>query len=182
MHVFYQFGNACKVHANMETFINICCDLWHVRSVFRYTAARWPYQRQIAKEIDQVQFRMTAALMRVERNPVEDDAEYFRRRAHLASFEARRQGKWSETWARDVLAIDGHFARNTSGKLWTSKLREWKGLQWLREARALRAPTLSIARRPFTSEAGATGTRLRPGIVHTRWHDGVAQARVRLGS
>eukprot|EP00969_Alexandrium_andersonii_P144012 6368233-Alexandrium_andersonii.AAC.1 len=63
---------------------------------FRYRCARWPPQKTLAKNVDSLQTRMVAALMRAKPLEGECPADYVARRNCLAATMCRRAGRWSD--------------------------------------------------------------------------------------
>ena len=135
-----------------------------------FRCSRWPPQRQIASEVDQVQQKMVASLMRLPPLPGEEAADYVRRRGRAARKVCTDCGTWSHHWFARSVRWDQHLGRPANFHSWPSQLREYKGKQWLMERRASFASAL---RSNVSVHAGRTGTRACRGIVHTRWHDGI---------
>jgi hypothetical protein len=142
-----------------------------------FRCSRWPPQRQVACEIDHLQQKMTACLMRPSRKPGEEAADYVRRRGRLARKVCVEQGVWSHKWFGRATQWDDHLARPQNFHSWPAKLREHKGKQWLMERRASFAPTVASRDSSSSILAGRTGTRSFRGKVNTRWHDGIDFAR-----
>jgi len=147
-----------------------------------FRCSRWPPQRQIASELDNLQQKMTASLLRLPPAPGEEAEDYVRRRGRAARKICTEQGMWSNHWFGRATRWDEHLARPRNWKSWPARLREYRGRQWLIERRAHFAP--SVASRSSTASvfAGRTGTRSFRGKVHTRWHDGIDFARSRSTS
>jgi hypothetical protein len=138
-----------------------------------FRCSRWPPQRQIGSEVDKIQQKMTASLLRLPREPGEEADSYVKRRGRAARKICSERGLWSNHWFGRSLAWDEHLARPRNFVSWPAKLREYRGRQWLIEQRASFAP--SVASRGSTASvfAGRTGTRSFPGKVQARWHDGI---------
>ena len=142
-----------------------------------FRCSRWPPQQQVASEVDAMQQKMTASLLRLPRNGGEDAPEYVRRRGRLARKVCKESGSWSEHWFDRCLRWDEHLARGRNSYTWAARLRDFRGAQWLIDRRASFAPAVASHSSPASILAGRTGTRAYRGKVHMRWHDGVELAR-----
>ena len=145
-----------------------------VKPQFGCKCSRWPPQRQIASELDRVQQKMTATILRAPRAAGEDVDAYVRRRGRLARNQCLQQGQWSDFWFSRASKWDEHLARERNGYSWSARLRDYRGMHWLMERRAALAPRVSAV---VSIRAGRTGTRAAPGKVHARWHDGIEYAK-----
>ena len=139
-----------------------------------FRCSRWPPQSQIASEVDQVQQKMVASLMRLPPLRGEEAPDYVRRRGRLARKVCADCGIWSHHWFTRSIRWDEHLSRPANAHSWASQLREYRGKQWLMDRRASFATAF---RSNVSVHAGRTGTRAFRGIVHTRWHDGVDYGR-----
>ena len=126
-----------------------------------FRCCRWPPQRQIGCELDHLQQKMIASLVRIPRVPGEEAAAYVRRRGRAARTICTEHGIWSDHWFGRALAWDEHLARPRNFASWPAQLWEYRGRQWLIDQRASFAP--SVASRCSTASvfAGRTGT---PGL------------------
>ena len=120
---------------------------------------------------------MTASLLRLSRLEGEGAESYVRRRGRAARKQCAHHGLWSQQWFKRAIAWDEHLSRRRNFHTWASKLREHRGKTWLMHRRASFAPSTASVVSPASATAGRTGTRSFPGIVHTRWHDGVDFAK-----
>ena len=145
-----------------------------VKPQFAYKCSRWPPQRQIALELDKLQQKMTATVMRVPRVAGEDIDVYVRRRGRIARNHCVQQGRWSDFWFGRAIQWDDHLARERNSYSWSARLRDYRGMQWLMDRRASLAPRDSNS---VSIKAGRTATRAVRGKVHARWHDGIEYAR-----
>ncbi|CAK0910579.1 unnamed protein product [Prorocentrum cordatum] len=66
-------------------------------------------KRRIADEVDILQRRMVATIMRVPPRPGEEPACYFRKRGRAAAAECNKQGVWSRRWFWRVLDWQEHL-------------------------------------------------------------------------
>ena len=139
------------------------------RPCLDYRASRWPPQLQIAKEVDGMQRRMVALIMRLPRREGESPEEFFRRRARSAGKACSDCGTWSQRWFRRSIAWDEHLRRDRNSTSWPAQLLEYHGGTWLAAQR--------LMRRSPSVFAGWTGTRASSGKVHMRWHDGIELAQ-----
>ena len=139
-----------------------------------FRSSRWPPQRRIADEVDILQRRMVATIMRVPPRPGEEPACYFRRRGRAAAAECKKQGVWSRRWFWRVLDWQDHLDRPRNGQSWAAKLSRYRDREWFIQRRA---SLLSSGSSAGACLAGRTDTRACRGMVQTRWHDGVEFAR-----
>ena len=147
-----------------------------------FRCSRWPPQRQIGCEVDRLQQKMTASLLRLPPAPGEEAESYVRRRGRAARKICEEHGTWSDHWFGRALNWDEHLARPRNCESWPAKLREYKGKQWLMDRRVSFAPTVASRASTASVFAGRTGTMSFRGKVHARWHDGVDFARSRSTS
>ena len=145
-----------------------------------FRCSRWPPQRQIANELDALQQKMVASLVRLPPAPGEEAADYVRRRGRLARKFCAKQGVWSQHWFTRAVCWDAHLSRPRNWHSWPSRLRGHKGKQWLMERRALFAPAVASRGSSASVFAGRTGTRSFHGKVNTRWHDGIDFAQLQI--
>ena len=136
--------------------------------ILDFKCSRWPYQTQIASEVDTLQRRMLAIAQRLPRQASKDDCAYFRRRASVASAAARAAGLWSRRWANRVLSWSDHLQRPRNSSSWAAKTLPHRNASWRQSLRA------SLGTSVF---GGTLGTRSQSGKVHVRWDDGVLNAR-----
>jgi hypothetical protein len=142
------------------------------RSVLAYRCSRWPPQPTIAKELDRIQCKMTAAILRTPRNLGESNPEYCTRRNFVASRVCQQNGRWSQFWFRKALDWDAHLVRGHSVSSWPVILHDFHNNDFLQARRSSRS-----SRESNTS----TNTRVCVGRPPMRWHDGVAYAIAREG-
>ena len=142
-----------------------------------FRCSRWPPQRQIRLELDQLQQKMVASLIRLPRDAGEEAADYVRRRGRSARKICIEQGMWSHHWFSRSVLWDDHLARPRNFNSWPAQLREYRGKQWLMDRRASFAPSVASSDSTVSILAGRTGTRSVRGKVHVRWHDGIDFAR-----
>ena len=135
--------------------------------IFDFRCSRWPPQASIAAEVDTLQRKMTAILLRLSPMPGEDVQQFVRRRGRAARALCTEHGWWSKRWFKRTVAWDAHVRREDKHFSWSGNLVEYRGQSYLTERRA--------------SHNGRTATRTSSGFVCRRWHDGVAFARESLG-
>ena len=75
------------------------------------------------------------------------------------------------------MAWNDHVRRDHVGLEWNKKFLELRDSRWLRDQRALFAPSASSRRNPWTIFAGRTGTRASPGKVQARWEEAIEFAK-----
>ena len=144
---------------------------------FSFRCSRWPPQCQVASELDCLQQKMTASLLKLPRDEGEEADAYVRRRGRAARKLCVANGKWSALWFRRAVQWDEHLARPLNSNSWAAKLRMYRGRSWLMEQRSKFAPSVASLASPASMLAGRTGTRAQAGKVHMRFHDGIEYAR-----
>ena len=142
--------------------------------ILDFRCSRWPPQQTVARELDSMQRKMLGVLFRLKPTNIETPAEFSRRRSKLASSLCRDMGWWSCRWSRRVVNWHEHLRRPANSASWAAKLLDYRGWQWLAERRAFLA--VDGAETTQSALAGRTATRATTGVVHRRWHDGVAHA------
>ena len=130
--------------------------------------SRWPYQTNAANRIDKTQTKMISILLGLRVQPEEDPAAFIRRRGREARRVANQSGSWSSVWRRQVTNWSEHLNRGRNAKSWAAQTLHYHGKQWLMDQRQIHS-----VGQWGSLLAGRTCTRVAPGIVHKRWHDGV---------
>ena len=134
-----------------------------------YKCTRWPYQKQLAKELDKMQNKMIASLVREPRIPDESSGDYVRRRSTSANALSRRAGKWSRIWGSRVISWEEHMKRPRNGDSLCARLYEFYGASWLQDQRLLHGTS---------AVSGRTRTRVsEQRWVAQRWQLGVQYAK-----
>ena len=136
---------------------------------------RWPFQKKVAVEVDQLQVHMIAIISGIRRLSGETSTEWYKRRGRAAKTVAGRIGFGSEIWANRVIKWNDHVAR--CPKNYHSGLLNYKNEPWLIARRLLNVPRISIGTAGNTPEAGRTGTRIWSGRPQPRWDAGVRLAK-----
>ena len=131
--------------------------------ILDFKCSRWPPQATIAAELDAVQRKMVATVLRLQPWPDETFKQFSQRRGRAARHLCAQIGVWSRRWFQRVLNWDAHVRRDRNSLLWSAQLVDYKGRAHLAERRAF--------------NNGRTGTRAHSGYPCRRWHDGVAYAR-----
>ena len=134
-----------------------------VGPVYDYRNSRWPPQQTIGKEVDALQRKMAASILRVARRPGEDAVEFCRRRNNAAGSLCRAMGLWSSRWFKRTLAWKGSNA-------WSPLLIFYRAKRWLH---VRRASFVRHSSHEGSCHAGRTGTRQIMGAPCVRWHDGI---------
>ena len=175
--VFYQNSGNLRIKSlSIETKLSLL-----LRTVFctvSWKFSRWPFQKSVAVEMDNMQSHMVSIFIGIPRGDSEDWVSFVRRRRRLARNLCSRIGTWSEAWARRVISWHEHVMR---GSWVLSDLIQWKNSEWLEEQRARFVSSNSLSSRN-SLRAGRTGTRCNNGRPQPRWEEGVALARSFLES
>ena len=142
-----------------------------VMPVFDYRNTRWPPHAQLELEIDRLQRKMIAGIIRPRMLADDTPAEFVRRRNRIAAVAAREAGLWSMRHCTRVLDWRAHLERPLNKASWAAILLHYRGFQWLMQQRLQHSGGVL---------GGRTGTRAASGNVATRWHDGVRIAEERM--
>ena len=134
---------------------------------FRWT--RWPYQKSVAKALDQTQSHMVSMLFPTVWLDGESSSDFFRRRSLNSGRLAATHGRWSSYWAAHVRRWHAHVMRGNDTTSWCHHIYTYHNRVWLLERR------LNQSR---GNETSRTNTRNTRGNVSKRWHDGYEEARV----
>ena len=148
-----------------------------VQPQLAFRCSRWPPQRQIAAEVDKLQQKMMASMLRLPRLEGEEPDRYVRRRGRLARGHCQQHGLWSAHWFARAIAWDEHLARPRNNHTWSARLRDFRGKVWLMQRRASFSPSGASIVGSASLLAGRTGTRAVHGKVQMRWHDGIDHAK-----
>ena len=160
------FWGNCGSRTMRNASVELKCALLSraCRSGLSYRCSRWPPQPTIAKELDRVQSRMVAAILRSPRLSGEAADVYCRRRNQIAAAHCRVLGRWSQHWFARAVAWDDHLQRGHHPHSWSVRLRNFHAEAWLLERR-------------LGQHWQGTATRIARGKPCTRWHDGIDYAR-----
>ena len=120
----------------------------------------------ITSELDALQRKMFATLLRIRPLPHETFKQFAQRRGRAARKLCSDVGLWSRRWFQRVLNWDAHIRRRHNRWTWSGQLVDYKAEAYL------------IERRAFNH--GRTATRTCSGFPCRRWHDGVAFAKERM--
>ena len=133
---------------------------------------------------------MTAMALGIFRYPIEPWPDFVKRRARMAANVIERNDAWwTKSWFSRAVAWEDHCRRSLAVQSrvlenptdimasstnfpWPPLLLDWNGLDFLRERR-----TFYTRSRGSLSVTSRTDTRAGRGFVHTRWHDGILNAR-----
>ena len=144
-----------------------------------FRCSRWAPQKQVASEIDSLQAKMTATLLKLPFGDGESPEDYVRRRGRLAARLSQKHGLWSLRWFKRATKWDEHLARPRNARYWAAKLKCYHDRDWFIFRRISFAPSVALRESPACSTAGRSDTRTGRFKVHARWHDGVQYARDR---
>ena len=139
-----------------------------------YRCSRWPPQRTISLELEALQRRMVATILRIPQIPGETAADYVKRRGHVAGRHCRQTGMWSSRWFKRAQDWNAHLERPRNRHSWPARLIHYMDSEWLIQRRLLFLPANSENR---SCLAGRTDTRAMRGCVNMRWHDEIAYCK-----
>jgi len=168
-------GNRRISKQSFENKAKLLCR--SVYATFAWKFGRWPYQKSIAVEMDQMQSKMVSVLIHLPFGPLETVEGYCRRKNKLAAQLCAKIGRWSLLWAAKVVDWHAHVTRSEQYGSMTAKLVKYHDAQWLFHKRACWVAEHASSSSRVTAVAGRTGTRLNIGQPQTRWEEGLALAR-----
>ena len=164
------WGNCGHAAAKQAPVAAKCILLDRVcKSVLSYRCSRWPPQPVIAAELDRVQTKMIASILRTARFPGEPIEDFCRRRNRSAAEKCRQHGLWSKHWFKRASDWDKHLERAHNERSWPVMLRPFHDAIWLEEQRV-------------AHNMSGTQTRVMPGRPRMRWDDGIWHAAKALAS
>ena len=141
----------------------------NVRPIMDFRMSRWPPCASLAARIDRRQRKFLACCLQTAPFPGEAADAIFLRKARVAGRLVARMGSWSQLHFKRVLSWQTHLERTRNSVTPVAQLISFHGAEWLQQrGLAMQSPSV---------DAGRTGTRLLPGRVAVRWHDGVRWAR-----
>ena len=143
--------------------------------------SRWPFQKSVAIEIDNLQCRMVSILIPCARQSHEDLDTFCRRRLRNARNICKSAGFWSEIWAKRIIKWNDHVRRGAEYKHICARLLDYNNAEWLLHQRAQFVPVDGSNHRCSVT-AGRTGTRCNIGRPQPRWESSVLLARSVLNS
>ena len=123
-----------------------------------------------------LQGRMMSVLAKVPRESHESVEIWFKKRQKVGAGLARKVGLWSSIWCKRVCEWDSHVERSADRNTIISKVRAWRGEQWLIERR-LEYVSNSVTGGRNRPDRGRLGTRVLGGKPQPRWHEGVNLAK-----
>ena len=135
-----------------------------------YRCSRWPPQKTISLELDVLQRRMVATILRIPQISGETAANYVKRRGHAAGQHCRQTGKWSSRWFKRAQDWNAHLQRPRNRHSWPARLLHYRDADWFirRRLSFLTADNVNNS-----CLSGRTDTRAIRGCVNIRWHDGI---------
>ena len=131
------FGN-CGARAAGHLDLSTRCKLLQrsVAPCLNYRNTRWPPHQQLCREVDQLQRKMLASLMRIPMLPGERPEIFARRRNRTVSARCKENGLWSIDHCRRVTEWRDHILRPANANSWAAMLYEYRGSQWPMKRRA----------------------------------------------
>ena len=135
-----------------------------VLPVLAYRWARWTYTPARSRDINALQVRMVARILRTPPLPDEAPGAFAKRRNTVASAVARTAGRWGDLWRKRLFRWMEHVQRHP--RAWPARALAFQGHAWLADRRAMHA---NGGRWGLTS--GRTATR-RLRHVAPRWESG----------
>ena len=155
----------------VSPFQRACLLYKTVVATVTWKMSRWPFQKAIAQEVDNLQTQMIAMILPCVPMLHESPDHFFRRRRRNALNLANHVGLWSLLWAKRVVDWDSHIRRGLERSHFCALIVVYHDAAWLQEQRSnfVNANRNSIF-------AGRTSTRLNLGRPQTRWADGVMLA------
>ena len=105
-----------------------------VACIVGYRMSRWPPQAQVARELDNVQARMSAFVLGLRPHADESIETFCRRRGRAARAQCRAQGLWSDFWFSRAVAWDDHMTRHP--ETIATGFRNYRDMTWLEARRS----------------------------------------------
>ena len=128
-------------------------------------------QKTVAISVDNLQARMTSALILCARHAHEDIDTYDRRRRRVARNSCAEQGVWSKVWARRMTSWHEHIMRTCrpphSFPHKAAVVLKYHDNQWLVQQRSV-----FVGNRRNSLLAGRSKTRLNIGRPQVLWQEG----------
>ena len=141
-----------------------------------WKVARWPFQKSIATDMDQLQCKMISVLSQISRLPGESPNTWWRRRARISRSLAAKVGFWSVAWAEKLRSWKFHVDRSEGYCPVFVQLLRCRDSSWLQRMRAEWVGALGSAQSRNSVLAGRTGSRLNIGQPQPRWEESLALA------
>ena len=127
------------------------------------------HERQRFKELNSVQGKMAASLLRVVRLTAEEPSGCYKRRNRAAGSICKMSGLWNYQWFRHSIDWYKHLLRPRNKDSWSPRLLHLRGMR-LQERRASFLGNSSVNGSWLASRMD---TRNIGGAPCTRWHDGI---------
>ncbi len=108
-----------------------------VQPQFEWKCSRWPYQKTIAIELENLQCQMIARCVKFERLPTETLDQYDRRRKRESRNIVCKHGSWAIRWAERVVNWHNHVLRAEARGFILPQLWRWHDRQWLMQQRPI---------------------------------------------
>ena len=148
-----------------------------VLAAIRWKLPRWPFQKCIAEELDQIQVHMTRIISKIHRLPYESVEQFCIRRNHVCRQVCSEIGQWSVVWAKCIVAWHLHVTRSGLYASLLNSVFRIRDDNWLQHRRSHFVPSNGDISTRRSIRAGNLGTRLYVGYVQTRWETGPFLAR-----
>ena len=147
-----------------------------VLSAITWLFGRWPLQKSVSAELDQLQSRFLGILSKCRRDAHESLESWFKKRQRVGRALAGKIGFWSDVWRKRVLDWEAHICRSDGRNHVHCKMRKWHDLDWLQDKRLQFVAANGVSWGRNTPLAGRLGTRKASGQPQPRWGEGVALA------
>ena len=147
-----------------------------VLSAITWLFGRWPLQKSVSAELDQLQSRFLGILSKCRRDTHESLDSWFKKRQRVGRALAGKIGFWSDVWRKRVLDWEAHICRSDGRNHVHCKMRKWHDLDWLQDKRLQFVAANGVSWGRNTPLAGRLGTRKASGQPQPRWGEGVALA------
>ena len=139
--------------------------------------SRWPPQKSIEKELDQLQNSMMSTLVPITRNPYENINSFICRRGRAAKALSKKAGLWSVEWETRAARWLGHLKRHPESP--GGKVLAYHNMQWLRDRRAELLKRKNPKSLQYSLFSGWTDSRVLRGRPSPRFEEAVDASRTR---
>ena len=139
--------------------------------------SRWPPQKAIEKDLDQLQNNMMSTLVAITRNPYENINSFMCRRGRAAKVLSKKAGLWSVEWKKRAEKWLSHLKRHPESP--GGKVLAHHNIHWLREKRAELLKKRNPKSLKYSLLSGWTDSRVRQGRPSARFEEAIEASRTR---
>ena len=153
-------------------FLYLC-----VTKIIAFVWSRWPPQKAIEKELDQLQNSMMSTLVVITRNPHENINSFICCRGRAAKVLGKKAGLRSVEWRKRAEKWLSHLKRHPESP--GGKVLAHHNMQWLRERRAELLKRKNPKSLKFSLFSGWTDSRVLWSRPSPRFEEAIDSSRIR---